>query len=172
MPALPIIAIAATVAATAVAAGSAYAQGQAQKKAADYNAQMEQYNAEIQARQGQEDAANIESQGEIIQGKARAAAAASGLSGGSSLDIQYNDLVKNDQDALAAKYRGTIGAYNATSQSTLDSMNASNAQTQGLLGTGGALLSGAGKVYTQTGGNAPTPNPIFGTTTTENSPGF
>src|ERR1700761_4659416 len=131
LAALPIATVAITAIAAAGSAAAAYSQGQAQKRAADYNAQMEKYNADIQAKQGQEDAQNIETQGEIIQGKAKAAAAASGLSGGSADDIQYADLVRNDQDALAAKYRGTIGAYNANAQSTLDSMQASNAQTQG-----------------------------------------
>lgn len=171
LAALPIAAVAITAIAAGTAATAAYEQGQSQKKAAAYNAQMEQYNATIQAQQGQQDAANIETQGELIQGKAKAAAAASGLSGGSADDIQYADLIRNDQDALAAKYRGTIGAYNADSQATLDSSASNNAGIQGDLAAGGALLSGASKSFSMgtTGGSV---GSVFGSTTTQNSPGF
>lgn len=170
MPAIPAIAIAVTVAAAATAAVATYSQAQAQSKASAYNAQMEQYNSEIQRQQGQVDAQSIEEQGEVIQGKARAAAAASGLSGGSSDDIQYVDLVRNDQQALAMKYRGDIGAYNADSQANLDQSAASNAKVAGGLGAGGALLSGAsgalGQANTNYGGSAI--QPVFGSTSNIN----
>lgn len=171
MPALPALAIAATVASVAIGTATAISSAQQQKAAANYNAQMSQYNAEIQNKQGQQDAQEQENQGELIMGKARAAAAASGLSGGSSTDIQYNDLVTNDENAFAAKYRGEIGAYNADSQASLDSFSANNAQTNGYLGAGGALLSGASKIYGQTN-SSPTPGGIFAGSTTENQPGF
>lgn len=149
-------------------------QAQAQSKAADYNSQMEKYNAQIQNQQGQVDAANIEQQGEMIQGKARAAAAASGLMGGSSTDIQYNDLVQNDKAALAIRYRGQIGAYNAENQSTLDSMQASSAQTAGMIGGGSALLSGLGKAagQYQSSFGQPSVQPVFGSTTDTAQPTF
>lgn len=175
LAALPIAAVAVTAIAAGASATAAYAQGQSQKKAAAYNAQMEQYNATIQAQQGQQDAANIETQGELIQGKAKAAAAASGLSGGSADDIQYADLIRNDQDALAAKYRGTIGEYNADAQSSLDSSASSNAGLQGDLAAGGALLSGASKsvsMGSSSFGGGQTVGSVFGSTTSQNSPGF
>jgi len=175
MPAIPAIAIAVTVVAAAATAAAAYSSAQSQKNAANYNAQMEQYNAEIQNQQGQQDAQNIEEQGEIIQGKARAAAAASGLFGGSSDDIQYVDLVRNDQDALAAKYRAEIGAYNATSQAGLDTMNASAANTAGAFSAGGALLNGAGQSFNQYNasyGNNNSVTPVFAANTSSGSPGF
>ena len=172
--ALPIAAVAVTAIAAGTAAAATYQQSQAQAKAAAYNAQMEQYNAQVQKEQGQQAATEIEEQGELIQGKARAAAAAAGLSGGSSEDIQYVDLVRSDQQANQDLYRGQIGAYNANSQSTLDSAQSGWDTTAGYLGTGGALLKGAastmGSYNSNFGGT--TPGGVFDNSSTVGQPTF
>jgi hypothetical protein len=171
LAAIPVaITAVAAIASTAAAVQSARAQAQA----ANYNAQMQKYNADILQQQGQQDAANVLQQGQIIQGKARAAAAASGLGeSGSVQDVSYANLVGNEQDALAAKYRGTIEGYNATNQARLDSMSAQNAEISGGINVAGSLLSGASKTYgayDSSQGNSV--QPIFGQTTTSNRPTF
>lgn len=172
LAALPIAAVAITAIAAGTAAAGAYEQSQAQSKAAAYNAQMEQYDAEIQKSQGQVAAQDVEQQGELIQGKARAAAAAAGLEGGSSIDISYNDLVRNDQQAYQDKYRGEIGAYNATSQAGLYTAQAGWANQAGILGASGQLLSGASRAFSQSNGGGTTPGGIFGSNTSDNAPTF
>lgn len=171
---LPIAAVAVTAIAAGVSAYSSVKQSQATAKADNYNSQLASYNAAIDTQQGQQDAAEVESQGEIIQGKAKSAAAASGLAGGSSDDIAYADLVSNDQDALAAKYRGTISGYSSSAQAGLDSAAASNATQQGILGAGSALLSGAAKSYSASSGisTTSTVTPVFGSPTNSNAPTF
>lgn len=175
LAALPIAAVAVTAIATATAAAGEYAQSQAQSKAAAYNAQMEQYDATIQKQQGQEAATEVEEQGELIQGKARAAAAAAGLDGGSSTDVSYNDLVRNDQAAYQDMYRGQIGAYNATSQAGLDTAQSGWATQAGGFGVAGTLLSGASKAagqFSSSGGGGQTPGGIFGSNSSDNAPTF
>lgn len=175
LAALPIAAVAITAVAAGASAYAANQQAQSQSKAAAYNAQMEAYDAEVQKQQGQAAATETEEQGELIQGKARAAAAAAGLDGGSSTDIQYVDLVRNDQQANQDLYRGTIGAYNATSQSTLQSAQSGWDSQAGYLNAGGALLSGASKAvgmgYSSFGGGS-TPSGVFGNYSTEAQPTF
>lgn len=171
---LAAIPVAITAVAAVASTAAAIQNARAQQQAANYNAQMQSYNASILAQQGQQDSANVLQQGELIQGKARAAAAASGLGdSGSVQDVSYANLVSNEHDALAAKYRGTVESYNATGQAGLDSMSASNAGIAGGIGVAGSLLSGASKTYTAyDNSQGGTVQPIFGQTTTANKPTF
>lgn len=144
--AIPVAITAAAAIASAAAAGVA---AKAQANAASYNAKMQQYNATIQKQQGAADAASILMQGEATRGAARARAAASGVDvSGSFMDVDYNSLVNNEQNALNVKYRGDIGAYNSNAQSTLDASQSSSATFGGGVGVAGTLLSGGSQVYT------------------------
>jgi hypothetical protein len=126
------VAIAATVASTAVGvvaaqqqassqADAANANAAAQNMAAKYNAQVQannamvaRQNAQMQMDQAAAEARRIRIVGQRQQGAARAAAAASGIDPlGSFEDVAYDSLIDNETDARNAIYRGQVNAWNS-----------------------------------------------------------
>lgn len=148
MPALPAIAIGVTVAATAASVAASAANARAQQQSANYTAKMQGYNGDILQQQADEKSQQVLQEGEAIAGRAKAIAGANGLGdSGSVQDVTYSNALANTRDALAAKYSGTIDAYNARNSSALSSATESNAITQGGYAMAGSLLSGASSVY-------------------------
>ena len=161
-PALPAIAIAATVASTAVAAYGQIQQGNAAKEAANYNAQVANNNATTANNNAiaAEQAGAVQAEQKQMQtgqtiGKIIASKAASGLdvNSGSSADLVAStadvgeldaQTIRNNADKTAYGYRTQGQSYSA--QAGLDQMQGNNAAAAGQLGAFSSLLSGASSV--------------------------
>lgn len=136
------------IASTVVSAYSAYQQGQAASAAADYNAKVANANAQMTEAQGE---AAVEAQQRQQQRQIGAAVAAYGASGvdpssGSPLDVLQSSVREAALDNASTRYNYDVRADSYRNQSTLDSMQASNASTAGVLNSLGALAQG-GNTY-------------------------
>lgn len=161
-PALPAIAIAATVASTAVAAYGQIQQGNAAKEASNYKAQQDANNA-ITANNNAiaaEQAGIVQAQQKQMQtgqtiGKIIASKAASGLdvNSGSSADLVASTADVGELDAQTIRNNADKTAYgyktqgqNYESQAAIDKATGANAAQAGQLGAFSSMLSGASSV--------------------------
>lgn len=157
------IATVATIGSGVIGAFSAIQQGQAQKKAANYQAQVDAQNATL----AQQQKATIEEQASIDNrrlgqqkaaaiGDLRAKAGASGLDIGTDTSasdligdtsaayrIDQNILFKNAKNAMRDK---DIESYNYNTDAILQQQKGKDAANAGFLGAAGSLLSSAGSV--------------------------
>ena len=143
-----ILAISAAVAVVGagVSAYGMYAQGQAQKQMADYNAKVQQNNAAMKMQQGQYEAGLIAQRNRRLRG---AQAAASGKAGvdvsGSVSDVMYDSALQGEVNRLSAIYKGQIGSDESASAASLSRASGESAVSQSYWGAAGTLLSGAGQ---------------------------
>jgi hypothetical protein len=142
------------------AAGSAYgtyAAGEAQGKAADYN----QQSADMQAQQARDAAAIAEEEARErnarLQGMARARASASGVvtSEGSPLLVLMDNAAQAELEAQRIRYGGEVRAAGLESESRLQGAYGANARTAGAIGTGVSLLSSASNIGQRYAARAP-----------------
>lgn len=160
------IAIASTVAATAVGVVGTMEQASAQKKAANYNAAVEENNAKVaewNSRKATAEASNqasdIRRQGARVLGSQRAAGAASGIDpSGTAADVSFDSLINTETDALLTKYRGKVDSWNSGVQANNNRASAQlyrsqgkSAQTAGLLSAVGTGIGGLGQAAGQYG---------------------
>lgn len=133
------------------AAYTAYSQlkqGQAQKQAADYNAQV--YRNESQAALGQsltqEDLLRRNSRESL--GRQLAAFGASGAGyGGSSRIALDTSAINQEMDALNTRYRGTLTAYGYSTGAGIKEQEGDIEQRKGILLAGATLLNAASGKY-------------------------
>lgn len=161
--------IAVSIASAAAASAAAYQQAQNQKKAADYNAQVQANNAQVQAyqrqqqdqeyatqallaeKQGAQTTSQIDLRNNVLVAKNVDAALSSGLQiSGSTQDAitgsAYNDDLLSTQNQYKTQldaYQARIGAANASYNSTI-AINADKAQA--------TLFTSSGQAATQTAG--------------------
>lgn len=153
------VAIAATVASAAISAVGAIRSSQAQSAAADYNAKVASLNAQAATQQGE---AAAEAQQRDSQRKIGTALAAYGASGvetdsGSPADVLSQSARDATLDNLTIKYNAKMRALGYQMQGNLDTANASNSASAGVLSGTAALLGGlgaAGRMYYGGGGSA------------------
>ena len=135
-------------AAAAVSAAGAVYSGEQQKKAADYNASMQEAQAKAVDTQTREAIRRQRIQNQSIMAAQRTSALSSGVeeSGSSLLTLMENAnrLEKNIADIAT---QGNAAQYAALNQATLARMQGKNAQTSGYIQAGSTLLSGASKAY-------------------------
>ena len=130
---------------TAVRAAGSIAQGQAAKRAADYNAAVDKQQA-TQARE----ASNAEaSDYKRQQGRDFASSiAASGASGvattGSPLMVDEATVREIALGASRLSYKGAVDSNRFLNQAQLDKMSGKASQTAGYIGAGTSLLNGFG----------------------------
>lgn len=148
MAALPLLPIAVGLSAvgTALSVVGAVRSAQAQSAAADYNSKVAALNAQAAEQQGQ---AAADAQQRDAQRKIGASLAAYGASGvetdtGSPTDVLAQSARDATLDNLTIKYNAKMRALGYQMQSGLDSANASNSASAGILSGTAALLSGAG----------------------------
>ena len=166
-----IAAIAGTVSSVAgagVAAYSAVQQGQAQKQAQDYQAQVARNNATVAAQnaaavQDQATAKAVQDQkaGDLRLSAQRAAVGAAGgsLTSGSAIAVQDATIQNTGLTTAQDAYQGQLAAYgyrtqqtNYTAQAGLDTAAAENASTAGYVNAGSSLLSGASQIASKWSG--------------------
>jgi hypothetical protein len=141
------IAIAIAAAAAAGTAATTIVAAEQQSKAATYNAQV----ADLQAQQAQ-DAAKLEEEAfrdraKRIQAQNRAEIGASGVSfEGSPLLVLMENASMAEYEAQRIKYSGGARAAGFQSEAALQRFGASQAKTAGLVGAGTSLLSSSGSI--------------------------
>lgn len=162
-PALPIIAVGAALAGTAVATYSAVKQGQAASQSASFQANQASQNAQIATQQGVEDqrAFNIFSRQQI--GAISEGYGASGVSGtqGSAQDMIESGARESELDSLKIKYGASLKAAGYTNTATLSSTEANAASTGGYLSAAGTLLGGGAKAGYYTSGSGGSSSPSY-----------
>lgn len=177
-----VLAIAGTVAGTAMSMSAQQKQAQQQKASAEYQADVAQKNQEL----AQEQAADVKRQGYDdaqrqrlkvagMIGTQRAIAGASGITAdtGSNLDLQMDTAEKGEVDALAIQQQSLdkahnlqIQGWNSGQQSQAYAWQADNTDpTAGMIGT---ALGGLAKAGTNFGsglwGGTGSKSPLWGST--------
>lgn len=143
---LLIFAIISAVAGAATSAVGAVQTGDAQKKAADYNADASRQNAEAANQQAAYDAQQIRNRNQRLLATQRANYSASGVdAGGTPSDVAADSAGQGEMDALAAIYTGRTSANASEARARLDTMQGQSAQQAGQYGAATSLLSGAGQ---------------------------
>lgn len=153
------------IAGTAVSAYGAYQQGQAQKSAANYqaqvaanNAQIAQTNARLATQKGEIEATQQELKNRAQMGEIVASMAANNVDvgSGSALDVRKSADVVGQMDAATIRSNAALENYGYRSQSlgfqsqsTLDKATAQNAGEASYIGAAGSLLGGASRVGAQ-----------------------
>ena len=159
---LETVSLVAGLAGTAVSAYGAYQQGQAQSKAAAYQAQVAANNAKIAQEQanlatekGEQEAMQQGLKNRAALGGIITSTAANGVdvSSGSALDVRKSADVLGLQDVQTKRENAAIEAYgfrsqgtSFTAQSQLDNAESQWAKSAGITGAVGSLLGGAGSV--------------------------
>lgn len=140
-----IVAIVAAVASAASSAYSSYAQGQMQKKAANYNATVAENNARAASMQAAYDAQRLKDRNRRIAAKQRTTYAKSGVSiiDGSAFDVQYDSAIQGELDNLAVIYRGNVAATGYRGEASYLRASGRNAAQMGNYQAGATLLTSA-----------------------------
>lgn len=138
------IAVGAALAASAVSAVGAVAQGQQQSRMANYNAQVAEVTAQSVRDQAAAKEADFRRQSQRLRSSMRAGMAANGLDlDGSMTDVLSDSVVNAEVDALRIRHAGTLEDLRLQSQAAADRAQASAARMGGYFSAGSALLRGA-----------------------------
>lgn len=145
MPAvIPIVMIASA----ALSAYGAIQQGKAAKAAANYNAQIQQQNAQIARTNAAAEADQSRRETMMRLGSIRAAQGASGgTAEGSVLDVLGMTAAEGKRQEQEITYRGELQARGYTNTAQLEQFSGKQAQTAGYLKAGSELLGGASSAY-------------------------
>lgn len=123
-------------------------QGQAAKKASNYNAQLAEQNAVLARKQAAEEERRFRISAGKRRGAMEAAYAAAGVTlEGSPSDILAEDLYTSELDALTIREGGEASASAYESQARLDRMYGSAQQTASYYSAASELLSGGTAAY-------------------------
>lgn len=151
------VAIAATLASTAVAVTASVQQGKAQKAQANYQASLQERQAAIDARNAQlakqqteQRVADRRERFRRLEASNRARAGASGIElSGSFLDVELDNLMQSEMDVANLRFGGGMESLNLMEQADASRSNASMSrvmgkerQTASYLSAGGQALSG------------------------------
>jgi hypothetical protein len=135
-------------AATAVTAYGQYQQGQAQERAYNYQAAVQERNAQIAKQNADYDAQRQSSRLRRAIGSQRAAVLASGIQmEGTALELQQDTVQQGEMDRLAILYGGEINYQSARSEAELARMQGKAAGQAGTTAAFGTVLGGFGQTY-------------------------
>lgn len=155
--ALAIASLALTAVGTGVAVAGTMAQGEAQRKATDYNRQVAENNAKQQADAAAFEAEKVRERGRRLVGSQRASLGASGIDlSGSAEDVMFDSAISNELDALAAEYQGKVGSNRSMAQAGLLRMESGNIGRNTMFSVGSTLLTGASSAMGTVGDYAKT----------------
>ena len=134
---------------TAVTAYGQYQAGKAQKAAYDYNAQVEERNAQIAKDQAAYDAKQQEKKTRQIIAAQRVAYGAGGFTmAGTALDTLRQSATEGEMDRMAILYGGDVEAANRKSAATLARFQGKAAKTAGTYAALGTAIGGMGSAST------------------------
>jgi hypothetical protein len=138
-----------TVGSTLLGVAGTLAQGQAAKNAAEYNAKVQEQQAEITNQQAGAKATEIAQRTRQKMSGVRAASIESGLElSGSVNDVLDTVQTQGTLDAMTAIYDGTTRAQGLRNSAALERSKGKSAVTASYLGAGSSLLTGFSKAYT------------------------
>ena len=141
------VAIATIAAAVVSAAGTVYS-ADAQRKTANYNADVAEQNAIAIKKQNEVNEKAHRDQIRKILSTQRAMYGQSGVTmEGSPLLVQMDTVEQGELDALAIRYGGDVAAAKERSMANLYRMQGQQASTMGAINAGTTLLSGASSAY-------------------------
>lgn len=144
MPAA-VAAVAAVASAVVSAAGAIYS-GQQQKKAAEYNAAVQEQQAQAIEDKAKYDEEMHRERVRKILSTQRAMYGKSGIdTTGSPLLVMEDTFKQGEVDALAIRYGGDIQSAQARSAANLSRMQGKSLQTASYFQAGSSLLAGAGQ---------------------------
>lgn len=127
----------------------AITKGNAAASAANYNRQIDNYNATVTEQQGQIAENTLRQQNAARMGANRANLGASGFDGGSAIDLLESNAYNAEMDALNTRFNYKTKAASGRMQGNLEGMRAKSEKSGGYLTAAGVLLDGAGKAYQQ-----------------------
>lgn len=133
-----------------IGAFSAISQGNAAKKAADYNAAIGMQNAQIARDDAAAQATQLDRENYLRLGSIRASQGKAGgaANEGSVLDVLGDQAAQGELEKQYTIYQGEQRARGFTNTAQLDTFSGQTAQTGGYLKAGSELLSGSAKAYT------------------------
>ncbi len=137
-----------TVGSTLLGAVGTIGAEQAQKNAAEYNARVQEQQAQIANDQAGAKASEIATRTRQKQAGVRAASLESGLElSGSVSDVLDTVQSQGTLDAMTAIYDGTTRAQGLRNSVELERAKGKSAVTASYLGAGSSLLTGFSKLY-------------------------
>jgi len=142
------IAAAAAVAGAGVSAYSAYEQGQEQKRVAEANARMAEYQAKQAKDAAALKAAQYKREADRRMASIRAGFAASGVATteGTPLLVLMESAEEVAKDELRIKRGGDQTAWGLLQEANIQRIGGKSAATKGYYGAGASLLGGAARV--------------------------
>lgn len=143
------VAVAVGASAVVSAAGAIYA-GKQQKAAADYNAKVQQQQAQLEAQEGKERVARMRKDAKKFQARALAVRAAQGIdvSAGSSLMLEAENAETLELQALEAARASDITQRKLIQGAKITRMQGKAQQKASFFQAGASLLSGAADIAT------------------------
>jgi len=120
--------------------------GQAQAKAARYNAQVAERQATAATQKAAYEEEMRREKGRKLSASQRAAAGATGITMESFSDVFAQTALDTELDALAIRYGGDIGSSMYKSEATGQRFTGTQAKKAGTISAGATLLTGAGTV--------------------------
>jgi hypothetical protein len=133
----------------AMSAVSAIQQGKAAKAAAQFNATVNDQNAQIAREQAVQETRQFDREQYMRIGAIKAAQGKSGgAQAGSVLDILADTATQGEIQRQDIAYQGELRARGFQNTATLDRFEGKQAEKQGYLRAGSELLSSAGDAYT------------------------
>lgn len=143
------VAAAAAAASAAVGAYATYSQGQQQKKTAEYNAKMAEYQAQREREAAAANAAAYRKEADRRLATMRASYLASGVSdtSGTPLLTLMESAQESAREEVRIKRTGEMASWGLLNESNLQRMSGKSAASYGTLSAGSSLLSGAGRAY-------------------------
>ena len=127
-----------------IAAGGAEEAANAKSAAYNFNAQVDEQNAQIYLQQGRQQAVQDERSKQQAQGQVIAAAGASGVTeGGSALDVLSDVAGQHELQKQYDIYQSKLKARGAQNKATLARFGSSEAQIAGQTQAASDLIGGA-----------------------------
>ena len=122
-----------SVAAPVMYGRAAQQSAEAQAKAAEYNAQIEESKAAISAERAAQEERNLRMRGELTKGAQRAAFGAAGLvpDAGSPLDILLSTQQSIEQDAATIRYNALLDQWGYGNRANMERYQADVARATG-----------------------------------------
>jgi hypothetical protein len=138
-----------TLGSTALGVAGTLAQAQAQKKAANYNAAVQEQQAQVEQQKGAARATEISQRTRQKMAGVRAASIESGLElSGSVGDVLDTVNQQGALDSMTALWDSSTRAQGLRNSAELERAKGKSAVTAGYLGAGSSLLTGFSKLYT------------------------
>ena len=139
------VAIALMIVGTAVTAYGQYQAGKDKQAALDYNASIEERNAQVRLEKAEYDANQKDKKTRRVIASQRVAFAAGGFTiAGTALDTLRDSATQGEMDRMAIMYGGEMDAENSRNQAELNRMEGKAAARAGKYAAAGTVLSGAG----------------------------